>query len=534
MIFVTILTSSNLLKLERLVSCLEKQTNRDFDFNIVVNTLDEEFKKEVISKYGDKVDITTSNGLPGLGKNSVVRLWRSKYTGYKFYSMIDGDDLVYPTYIQALYQHIHKYPNTDVIGMVTVDVIHPDYTPECWTGNSIDLRKTEDIAELYFKDYGILSHDRLILFSSNVLDRVIFDTELKAYEDYLASLKLLQLYRTGEIEYWLTTSTDMYIYDKSGEGITSSLDTSEWTNNTILLRMKSIKNCHYSWSSTKGMLYEIPEALMSYDERRSFAETHIASRLKVYSFGTDPNKCSLMLESARKFGYNVTIEGYGQQYKGHGLKIQNMRKFCEQQDPNDVILFVDAYDVIFTQPEEVLFNKWEKLTGGVGVIFNAEINCWPDAELASEYPSHPTSRFKFLNSGIYMGRAKYILDMIPDNVSDTYDDQRYYADKFLFDVDSKIKLDYTTELFMPLCYAVTSVRYDDKGLVNSELGSHPCLLHANFTEYSSEYLETFYKLITMTNIPTGVPSQEQGPLELLKLNNYLKLFKGEANKFLPN
>lgn len=535
MILVTILTSSNIIKLERLVNCLNQQTCKDFDFNIVVNTLDKNYEQAVLEKYGDIVTATKSNGSPGRGKNSVVKLWRFKYPGYDYYSLIDGDDLVYPTFVEALYQHINQYPNTDALGMVCMDVIQPNYKLECWTGNNIDLRSQNEIADFYFQESNIFAHDRLILFSIRILDRVLFDPYLEVYEDYLLSLKLLQLYRMGEIEYWQTTSTDMYIYDKSGSSLTSNLDFKDWAHYVVLLRMKAVRTCHYQWSSNKNVLYNIPNPILSYEERLAFGNKNMNSLIAVYSFGTDETKCELLKKSAEHFGYNLTIEGIGQNYLGHGLKIKNFKKFCEAQDPDTVVMFVDAYDVIFVQPPEVLYNKWQKLFDNT-VVFNAETNCHPDVELADEYPTPENSRFKFLNSGVYMGRAKDVLKLLPEELQDTYDDQRYFVDKFLYNNPEKsISLDYNTELFMPICYAVTSVRYDLNGLYNSEINTYPCLLHANFTEYSSEYLETFFNLITMINIPTGLPSQLQGELELLKMNNYLKIFKnGEASRYLPD
>lgn len=533
MILVTVLTSSDFYKLKRLTKSLDNQTNTDFVYNIVVNTLDKEYEKTVKDYYGDRVFITKSNGTPAFGKNSVVGLWRSKFKDYSFYSLIDGDDLVYPTFVEALYQHIRKHPNTDALGMVCMDVIQPNNQPECWTGNDVDMRAIDNVAPFYRHSYPIVAHDRLILFSKKVLDRLIFNPSLLIYEDYLASLKLLQLYRLGEIEYWLTTSTDMYLYDKTGKSITSSLERKEWTHQAVLLKMKAINTVHYSWSSTKDMLYEIPEPLTTYEERMNFAKQNTLRHIAIYSFGTDPEKCGLLQESARHFEYDLTIEGYGQEYLGHGLKIKNFRKFCENQPPDQVVMFVDAYDVIFVQHAETLYEKWEKLTGGKGVIFNAEVNCHPDVERAPEYPDVENTRFKFLNSGIYMGTAAEMLKILPEDIQDSYDDQRYYVNKFLLDETADVRLDYMTELFMPLCYAVKSVHYNEKGLYNSELGTYPCLLHANFTEFSEKYLRAFFDLVTMESIPVGLPAQEQDELELLKMHNYLNTFTTEEKKYLP-
>ena len=102
MILVTVLTSSDFPKLKRLINSLDNQTNTDFTYNIVVNTLDKDYETTVKEHYGDRVFITQSNGTPAVGKNSVINLWTTKLKGYSFYSLVDGDDVVYPTFIEAL------------------------------------------------------------------------------------------------------------------------------------------------------------------------------------------------------------------------------------------------------------------------------------------------------------------------------------------------------------------------------------------------------------------------------------------------
>lgn len=51
---------------------------------------------------------------------------------------------------------------------------------------------------------------------------------------------------------------------------------------------------------------------------------------------------------------------------------------------NRLILFTDAYDVIFIGKLSEIVHRFRNT--GARVLFGAEPYCWPDIELAQEYP----------------------------------------------------------------------------------------------------------------------------------------------------
>lgn len=88
------------------------------------------------------------------------------------------------------------------------------------------------------------------------------------------------------------------------------------------------------------------------------------------------------------------------------------------------------------------------------VLFGAENFCWPDDELKTKYPPVEGSGQKYLNSGMFMGYAKNVYNILSAHeVKDTDDDQLFYTHVYL---DEKmrekngIKLDHKSNLFQNL------------------------------------------------------------------------------------
>jgi hypothetical protein len=501
---VTILTTNDIARLNRCVNSFKEQTCKDFELQIVVNTLNSEYEKEVLSLYPQAI-VTESNGTPGKGKNSVVNIWR-KNTSHEFFSMIDGDDFASPYYVESLYEHIQLHPDIDYLGSCGTEVIRNDYTPHLWETSDRDPRPSDPIADCFKKDFvkaNIKGHDRFVLASKRGVQYLMFFEHIKVFEDYILSLKMLQLFREKAINYYITTSVDLCIYDRSSEdSITSHND--DWEANFDAMEKCLFQTINKTWSSLKGVPLIKPKEKMSYNERLNFIEKNIISPILCFSYGTDIEKAKYLIKSAQRFKYPLTYAGNGETYEGHGKKINKLKKFCEEQDPEQLILFLDAYDTAFIRPYKDFIKATESFDLENKVIFNSERNCWPDAELIPWYKQKYTKNsYKFLNSGVVLGKAKNILKIIPEEVPIAFDDQRYYTHYQVYqDKNNLIDLDIDCALFNTLAFSVKSIGFDGDMLYNTETKNFPFLLHANFNAYVEETLSLFYGMTTLIEIPT--------------------------------
>jgi procollagen-lysine,2-oxoglutarate 5-dioxygenase len=88
------------------------------------------------------------------------------------------------------------------------------------------------------------------------------------------------------------------------------------------------------------------------------------------------------------------------------------------------------------------------------VVFAAENFCWPDNELRPKYPLVDGDVQRFLNSGMFMGYAKNLFNVLSfADVKDDDDDQLFYTNVFLDEKmrnENSIKLDHKSSLFQNL------------------------------------------------------------------------------------
>ena len=138
------------------------------------------------------------------------------------------------------------------------------------------------------------------------------------------------------------------------------------------------------------------------------------------------------IRSASHYGIKINILGLKTPWEGGdmindpggGQKINILKKELQKLDDDDLILFVDGYDVIFLTGTEEIEQKWNNLTIDplVKVIFGSEKAIWPDPSIADKFPESE-SEYRFLNSGNFIGKVKDLKKITEEEISDSGDDQ---------------------------------------------------------------------------------------------------------------
>lgn len=156
-------------------------------------------------------------------------------------------------------------------------------------------------------------------------------------------------------------------------------------------------------------------------------------------------------------------------------------------DPNDIILFSDAFDVAYVGEKQELISRFEKFTKPI--VFGAEKLCSPDKNLEGSYPPSPTD-FRFLNSGGFIGRVWALRRCMSDYAySDLVEDQRFWTKKFLENLDL-IELDYENRIFLN-CVDVPKEEIFWDGITAYHKHSQPLVIHANGSDKS--YVDIFQR-----------------------------------------
>ncbi len=230
-----VLVSSDLPRAIRAIKTCQLQTDHNLDFEIlvVINTLNNEFKREMIEYCelsGVGYEITESDGTASTGKNSVFEVFGRK-TDFTHLVQIDGDDFLYPMFLRHMERHLTKYPTTDVLGILPCDSIYLNHEPPfyqlenglyagVWGTNysSWDFWIPFD-TDTIFTDNSRGNLVRLMLFSRKIPNNFFYDKEQVIGEDYKIHFDFLFAHQRDEIIYWFSTASDTWVRDTISMGV---------------------------------------------------------------------------------------------------------------------------------------------------------------------------------------------------------------------------------------------------------------------------------------------------------------------------
>lgn len=189
----------------------------------------------------------------------------------------------------------------------------------------------------------------------------------------------------------------------------------------------------------------------------------------------------------------VLDEGFGGQWKGLGSKPKWLYKALNENIINThYILFTDCWDFVFSEnPDKLMSEYFNRF--GADLVFSAEKNCFP-ADTKEEYDKLPfTSSYKYLNSGMIVGKTEAMYELLkfmkPDEIVDDYrmedgnnfhtNDQFLYQQSFLKQ-PVNISLDYNQVLCNTLHDVdISELDFSEKRIKNIETGSYPLSFHMN-------------------------------------------------------
>lgn len=209
------------------------------------------------------------------------------------------------------------------------------------------------------------------------------------------------------------------------------------------------------------------------------------------------------IDSLKKFGVEPTVLGLDEGWRG----LINIPRYIRQwlregKCKSEYLIFSNCYDVIFTAHPDDVAAKWLSsvpcIGAGEDVMFNCEKDFFPPGPLAKHFPD-AGSPWRYLNSGMYIGRPASILAMLEnmwlDEIHDDHtaqDDLHGGVRKVVNVVDQNwfqvayalqlvpITLDTRCEVFQ--CFSnCTWDEFDLTGekLVNKVTGTTPLIEHFN-------------------------------------------------------
>lgn len=217
---------------------------------------------------------------------------------------------------------------------------------------------------------------------------------------------------------------------------------------------------------------------------------------KVLTISTDDSKAKLLYESCAKNNIQITNIAQGIDWNGTdmsgpggGQKINLFKKYFKENDVDgeDIILFVDGYDTFFSAGiDEIVERYFEMSIGGNEVIFGAEDNCWPRPEWADKFDL--TKSYPFLNSGTFIGTARYLKSIFDVDIEDDGDDQEAIQKQY-FTKKYPMILDHDQYIFMTMN---EDLEIKNNDTYNSNVMTFGCLVHGQGDDRNKKKFAKLY------------------------------------------
>lgn len=181
--------------------------------------------------------------------------------------------------------------------------------------------------------------------------------------------------------------------------------------------------------------------------------------MKLVTVATKPQGYfNYLLESCKRHSANIEVLEWGKEWKGFNQKYLALKEYLEQQDGNEIVCFIDAYDVILLRPLEELereFLEFEK-------EHEEKIVVGHDVAYATNIMYTVSGRFIFsdcngttLNSGTILGRAKDIEDILKsilDRNAKPDEDDQILMTMYCKNNTGKVYIDTKQRFFMVQSY----------------------------------------------------------------------------------
>jgi len=272
------------------------------------------------------------------------------------------------------------------------------------------------------------------------------------------------------------------------------------------LRMKDLKPIGYAENivSSRGREHSGSNTLASnrYDYFLDY-------NVHPITIGTDHSKCEKLLRSGAKHGIqfeNIAkkIEWVGGDIvnsTGGGQKINILRDHISKLPDDDIVFYCDGYDVFIVDHLDEFLYRYAEFNHKV--IFAAEQYCWPvdNAEeqkaLVSKHFTDLDTKYKYLNSGVFIGRVSELKKIFKDPIENDGDDQLYCQKKYL---SEKYDIVIDTDCYMFQCHEAEV--YPRKGLLfNPNTRCYNLLYHGNGGQDAKQKLNQLYTNFSFSSSP---------------------------------
>ena len=211
--------------------------------------------------------------------------------------------------------------------------------------------------------------------------------------------------------------------------------------------------------------------------------------VQVFTFLTDKSRVQYLEESSIHNGMKITYI-FKEKWSGYVDKIFSMKTALESLADDDIVCFIDAYDVLVNSTVDNMVTRF--LSYDTDLVIGAELNCYPECykskfDIYASSTSIPTL-YKYINSGGYIGYVHAINKIFNwKQPAEIYTickfggDQAYFIEYFLQNHHlERIKLDFKCILFQNMhLVSWDEIKFSGGAVKNTILNNTPVFIHFN-------------------------------------------------------
>lgn len=245
------------------------------------------------------------------------------------------------------------------------------------------------------------------------------------------------------------------------------------------------------------LLLALPFHFINADETKKTTTSiqKMLNRFHVCTVSSNPHpNLDKLIKSCKMHDIDLEVLGMGKPYYKNGTKYIYMREYLDTLKDNDIVLFVDAYDVLIVADKKIILEKF--LAMETPFLMGSEKNCAPDGFRRTKYPKTP-GPFKYINTGTYMGYVKVLKAWLDDMKPIATDsDQRQTTVHYLKNPTAFFTIDHNCELFITLLKVKPNeikIDAENKKFHCLTTKTTPCVLHAN--GYAFAYWNKAYEAL---------------------------------------
>lgn len=184
-----------------------------------------------------------------------------------------------------------------------------------------------------------------------------------------------------------------------------------------------------------------------------------------------------LLKSCERHGARLDVLGWGEKWQGYAWRLTLMLKYLQKQHPQEVVCFIDGFDVILLKPLEELEARFLKLKKqhDFKIAVSKEFPLLKVLQWGSQLV-FGKCKSVLINAGCYIGFAKDLLNVIHSiyeiDPHFNADDQQMLV-TYCRKTPYNLYIDHERHMFLTLIYPLNDVN----NRISSFMENDPCIYH---------------------------------------------------------